>query len=120
MRSGFSAAIASKEGSSVPMIVGAFVYSPFAHGPTPSPPKASQSDAPTGCTPRASAVSASPQPSATMRFGSDFTVTSPNFVATFTGNAPDDPDAAGWSPVVAPLAQPLSTSSAAVVTARAR
>ncbi len=89
------------------------VYRPLAHGPTPSPPKPSQSDAPTGWTPSASAVSASPQPSATTRVGLALIVTPPNLVATVAGNAAsDDADAADavGAPVVCgmPDAQALS------------
>src|SRR4051794_32778390 len=77
------------------MISGASSYAPAAHGPTPSPPKASQSLAPTGCTPSARAVSASPQPRATTRVGCSSTVTSPNAVLTVTGKAAsDEPPAA--------------------------
>src|SRR3954447_19583126 len=72
------------------MISGASSYRPSAQGPTPSPPKPSQSLAPTGWTPRASAVSASPQPSATTRVGASSTVTSPNAGGTGTGRAPDE------------------------------
>src|SRR5919112_2369809 len=73
------------------MISGASSYSPSAHGPTPSPPKASQSLAPTGWTPSASAVSASDQPRATTRWGSSGISTSPKAVSTVTGKAPPEP-----------------------------
>lgn len=48
MRSGRSAAIFSYSGSRVPISCGLLSYLPSAHGPTPSPPNASQSLAPTG------------------------------------------------------------------------
>src|SRR3954454_6939213 len=72
------------------MISGASSYRPSAQGPPPSPPKSSQSLAPTGWTPRASAVSASPQPRATTRVGSLSTVTSPKAVLTVAGKAPEE------------------------------
>src|SRR3954468_16512731 len=75
------------------MISGASSYSPAAHGPAPPPPKPSQSLAPTGWTPSASAVSASDQPRATTRWGSSGISTSPKAVPTVTGKAPPDPDA---------------------------
>ena len=75
--------------SRVPIFSGLLSYIPLAQGPTPSPPKASQSLSPTGCTPSARAVSASPQPSATTRLDCELTVTVPNLVATFAGKAPE-------------------------------
>src|SRR4051795_2066978 len=101
------------------MISGASSYEPSAHGPTPSPPNASQSLAPTGWTPRASAVSASPQPSATTRVGASSTVTSPNAVGTVTGKAPDEllepaPLSAELSSSV-PELQLMTTSAAASI-----
>lgn len=72
------------------MIFGALSYAPFSHGPTPSPPNASQSLAPTGCTPSSSAVSASPQPRATTRFGAESIVVVPSPVVMETGKAPSD------------------------------
>ena len=68
----------------MPRIVGGVVYGGD-QGPTPVPPKASQSDAPTGWTPRVSAVSASDQPSATIRCGASSTVTGPNIVSIVAG-----------------------------------
>src|SRR3954451_13636179 len=98
------------------MISGASSYEPSAHGPTPSPPNPSQSLAPTGCTSRASAVSASPQPSATAGVGSSSTVTSPKAVGTVTGKAPDELLEA---PLPAPALSPEPASEPQLVIVRA-
>src|SRR5215204_1283165 len=90
MRSGSSAAMASKLGSSVSIISGSSSYPSSTHSPSPLPPTASQSLAPTGWTPSARAVSASDQPSATTRVGSSSIWTSPNAVLMVTGKAPDE------------------------------
>src|SRR5919199_5923067 len=101
------------------MISGAWSYAPSAQGPTPAPPNASQSLAPTGCTPRASAVSASPQPRATTRVGSSSTVTSPKAVPTVTGKAPGEllvaaPPSASPDPVPDPELQLVTASAPAI------
>src|SRR5919199_124599 len=101
------------------MSCGAWSYRPCAHGPTPSPPKPSQSLAPTGCTPSASAVSASDQPSATTRVGSSSTVTSPKAVPTVTGKAPGEllvaaPPSASPDPVPDPELQLVTASAPAI------
>src|SRR3954469_14804645 len=100
------------------MISGASSYRPSAQGPTPSPPKPSQSLAPTGWTPSARAGSASDQPSATTRVGSSSTVTSPKAVLTVTGKAPDalPSDAASPPEVALP---PESSPEPQLVTTRA-
>src|SRR5215212_7811415 len=100
------------------MISGASSYRPSAQGPTPSPPKPSQSLAPTGWTPSASAVSASDQPSATTRTGSSSTVTSPNAVPTVTGKTPDD--VSGTESSSAPVPQPAVSRAATARTVALR
>src|SRR5918998_2785595 len=107
------------------MISGASTYRPSAHGPTPFPPKASQSLAPTGCTPSASAVSASDQPRATTRWGSSATSTWPNAVWTVTGKAPPEPEellgaAASPEDPVSPEPQLVTTTVVASRTAPRR
>ena len=96
------------------MIVGFSVYASLSQGPTPSPPKASQSLAPTGCTPSSSAVSASPQPRATTRFGCEGISVVPSAVVMDTGKAPDEPDASPEAePDGEPPLQPARTRDAA-------